>query len=79
MTEGPHVPKRRTKILQASSPRSWPDHGHRPWGLAAGFAVQQTIKRYDTAIAPLVGLGVLAGYAAVALGVATLLLRRRDA
>ena len=46
---------------------------------AAGFAVQQTIERYDTAIAPLVGLGVLAGYAAVALGVATLLLRRRDA
>ncbi len=46
---------------------------------AAGFAVQQTIERYDTAIAPLVGLGVLAAYAAGALGVATLLLRRRDA
>jgi hypothetical protein len=46
---------------------------------ASGFAVQQTIERYDTAIAPLVGLGVLAAYAAVALGVATALLRRRDA
>jgi regulation of enolase protein 1 (concanavalin A-like superfamily) len=46
---------------------------------AAGFAVQQTVTRYDTAIAPLVGLGVLAAYAAVALGVATMLLRRRDA
>ena len=46
---------------------------------AAGLAVQQTITRYDTAIAPLVGLGVMAAYAAVALGVATLLLRRRDA
>jgi hypothetical protein len=46
---------------------------------AAGFAVQQTIERYDTAIAPLVGLGVLAAYAAVGLGVATMLLRRRDA
>jgi len=46
---------------------------------AAGFSVQQTIERYDTAIAPLVGLGVLAAYAAVALGVATVLLRRRDA
>jgi hypothetical protein len=46
---------------------------------AAGFAVQQTIERYDTAIAPLVGLGVLAAYAAGALGVATALLRRRDA
>ncbi|MGH9230489.1 MAG: ABC transporter permease subunit [Acidimicrobiales bacterium] len=46
---------------------------------AAGFAVQQTITRYDTAIAPLVGLGVLAAYTAVALGVATMLLRRRDA
>jgi ABC-type transport system involved in multi-copper enzyme maturation permease subunit len=46
---------------------------------AAGFAVQQTITRYDTAIAPLVGLGVMAAYAAAALGVATVLLRRRDA
>ncbi len=46
---------------------------------AAGFAVQQTIERYDTAIAPLVGFGVLAAYAAGALGVATVLLRRRDA
>jgi hypothetical protein len=46
---------------------------------AAGFSVQQTIERYDTAISPLVGLGVLAAYAAVALGVATMLLRRRDA
>jgi ABC-2 family transporter protein len=46
---------------------------------AAGFAVQQTIERYDTAIAPLVGLGVLAAYVAVGLGVATMLLRRRDA
>jgi hypothetical protein len=46
---------------------------------AAGFAVQQTITRYDTAIAPLVGLGVLAAYAAVALVGATLMLRRRDA
>ena len=46
---------------------------------AAGFAVQQTITRYDTAIAPLVGLGVLAAYAAVALGGATMVLRRRDA
>ncbi|MGH2476030.1 MAG: ABC transporter permease subunit, partial [Candidatus Limnocylindrales bacterium] len=45
----------------------------------AGFAVLQTITRYDTAIAPLVGLSVLAAYTAVALGVATMLLRRRDA
>jgi hypothetical protein len=46
---------------------------------AAGFAVQQTITRYDTAVGPLVGLGILAAYAAVALGLATMLLRRRDA
>lgn len=46
---------------------------------SAGFAVQQTIERYDTAIAPLVGLGVLVAYTAVALGLATVLLRRRDA
>ena len=46
---------------------------------SAGFAVQQTIERYDTAVAPLVGLGVLVGVTAVALGFATVLLRRRDA
>jgi hypothetical protein len=45
----------------------------------AGFAVQQTITRYDTAIGPLVGLGVLAAYTAVALGGATMVLLRRDA
>ena len=42
-------------------------------------AEEETITRYDTAIGPLVGLGILAAYAAVALGVATTLLRRRDA
>jgi hypothetical protein len=46
---------------------------------SAGFAVQQTIERYDTAIAPLVGLGVLVAYTTVALGLATVLLRRQDA
>jgi hypothetical protein len=46
---------------------------------SAGFAVQETLERYDTAIAPLVGLGVLAAYTAVGLGAATALLRRRDA
>jgi hypothetical protein len=45
----------------------------------AGLAVQQTITRYDTAIGPLVGLGVLAAYTAVALGGATMVLLRRDA
>jgi ABC-type transport system involved in multi-copper enzyme maturation permease subunit len=46
---------------------------------AAGFAVQQTVERYDTAIAPLAGLAVLCGYTAVALAGATWVLRRRDA
>jgi ABC-type transport system involved in multi-copper enzyme maturation permease subunit len=45
----------------------------------AGFAVQQTRERWDTAIGPWAGLGVLAGYAAVALAVAVWRLRRRDA
>jgi hypothetical protein len=46
---------------------------------AAGFAIQQTVHRYDTAIAPLAGLAVLAGYTALALALATWSLKGRDA
>ncbi len=46
---------------------------------AAGFAIQQTVHRYDTAIAPLAGLAVLCGYTALALAAATWRLRARDA
>jgi ABC-type transport system involved in multi-copper enzyme maturation permease subunit len=46
---------------------------------AAGFAIQQTVHRYDTAIAPLAGLAVLAGYTALALALATWRLKERDA
>jgi ABC-type transport system involved in multi-copper enzyme maturation permease subunit len=46
---------------------------------AAGFAIQQTLHRYDTAIAPWAGLAVLCGYAALALAVATWRIERRDA
>ncbi|MQY02666.1 DUF1349 domain-containing protein [Actinomadura macrotermitis] len=46
---------------------------------AAGFAVQQTIERYDTAIGPWAGLGVLCCYAAAALGAAAWRLRATDA
>jgi regulation of enolase protein 1 (concanavalin A-like superfamily) len=46
---------------------------------AAGFAVQQTRTRYDTALGPWAGLGVLAAYAAVALALSVWLVRRRDA
>jgi ABC-type transport system involved in multi-copper enzyme maturation permease subunit len=46
---------------------------------SAGFAIQQTVDRYDTAIAPLAGLAVLCGYTLVALAGATWLLGRRDA
>lgn len=46
---------------------------------AAGFAIQDTVRRYDTAITPWAGFGVLCAYAAVALGVAAWRLRRRDA
>ncbi|MGI5164624.1 hypothetical protein ACQEU3_09745 [Spirillospora sp. CA-253888] len=46
---------------------------------AAGFAIQDTVRRYDTAIAPWAGFGVLCAYTAVMLAAAAYLLRRRDA
>ena len=57
---------------------------------AAGFAIQQSIPHYpqvstpsvpgrDYPLAPWAGFAVLCAYAAVAMGVAVLLLRRRDA
>jgi len=46
---------------------------------AAGLAIQQTVVRYDTAIAPWAGLGVLAGYTAVAYALALWSLKARDA
>jgi ABC-type transport system involved in multi-copper enzyme maturation permease subunit len=46
---------------------------------AAGFAIQETVRRYDTAIAPWAGFGVLCAYAAAALAVAAWRLERRDA
>ncbi|MDT0308924.1 ABC transporter permease subunit [Streptomyces sp. DSM 44917] len=46
---------------------------------AAGFAIQETVRRYDTAIAPWAGLAVLCGYAALALAAGWWRLRRRDA
>jgi len=69
--------------------------GAADWALrvtpAAAFAIQQTIPQYPQVIAsytpgdgyfpllPWAGLSVLCGYAAVALGLAVVLLRRRDA
>ncbi|MCW8098912.1 ABC transporter permease subunit [Streptomyces tauricus] len=58
---------------------------------AAGFAIQQSIERYDQVVtvyapssgysplAPWAGLGVLGAYAAVSFAAAVVLLRRRDA
>lgn len=46
---------------------------------AAGFAVQETVERYDSAIVPLGGLAVVCAYALVTLGLACWLLERRDA
>jgi hypothetical protein len=46
---------------------------------AAGFAIQRTVPRYDTAIGPWAGLGVLALYAALTLALAARLLAKRDA
>jgi ABC-type transport system involved in multi-copper enzyme maturation permease subunit len=57
---------------------------------AAGFAIQQTVRAYPQVfsfytpsagyfpLSPIAGLAVLCGYAALALGLAVLLLRRRD-
>ena len=46
---------------------------------SAGFAIQDTVQRYDTAIEPLAGFGVLCAYALAALAVAAWRLERRDA
>jgi hypothetical protein len=46
---------------------------------AAGFAIQETVERYDTAIAPWAGFGVLCAYTVVALLLAARRLNRRDA
>lgn len=46
---------------------------------AAGFAIQRTLDRYDSAIAPWAGFAVLCGYAAVALALAAWRLQRQDA
>jgi ABC-type transport system involved in multi-copper enzyme maturation permease subunit len=46
---------------------------------AAGFAIQQTVTRFDRAIGPWTGFGVLCGYTALALAAAVFLLGRRDA
>ncbi|GAA4226771.1 hypothetical protein GCM10022254_12770 [Actinomadura meridiana] len=45
---------------------------------AAGFAVQQTVHRFDRAIDPWAGFGVLCAYTAVALAAALWLNGRRD-
>ncbi len=45
----------------------------------AGLAMQQTRDRFDNAIGPWAGFGVLCAWAAVALGLAYWQLRRRDA
>ncbi|NKZ08425.1 ABC transporter permease subunit [Actinomadura latina] len=46
---------------------------------AAGFAVQRTVPRFDQAIGPWAGFGVLCAYTAAAAAAAAWLLRKRDA
>ncbi|MFI0408995.1 hypothetical protein [Actinomadura sp. 3N508] len=46
---------------------------------AAGFAIQQTVERFDRAIGPWAGFGVLCAYAAAAMAAAVWQVRRRDA
>ncbi|NVI91937.1 ABC transporter permease subunit [Actinomadura sp. BRA 177] len=46
---------------------------------AAGFAIQRTIPRFDEAIGPWAGFGVLCAYTAAALPLAAWALRKRDA
>ncbi|TMQ90249.1 DUF1349 domain-containing protein [Actinomadura soli] len=45
---------------------------------AAGFAIQQTVVRFDRAIGPWTGFGVLCAYAAAAMAAALWLVRKRD-
>jgi ABC-2 type transport system permease protein len=61
------LPERAGEIVQSLSPAG------------AGLALQQTVERDDNVpIAPAAGLGVLAAYALVSLGLAFWLVRRRD-
>lgn len=46
---------------------------------SAGFAIEQTIPRYDVTMSPFAGLGVMGAYTALAVGLAVWRLRRRDA
>lgn len=46
---------------------------------AAGFAIQETVTRFDRTIDPWAGFGVLCAYTAAALAAALWLVRRRDA
>ncbi|TDB75033.1 ABC transporter permease [Actinomadura sp. KC216] len=46
---------------------------------AAGFAIQQTVERFDRAIGPWAGFGVLCAYAAAAMAAALWQVGRRDA
>jgi hypothetical protein len=45
----------------------------------AGMAIQQTRERWDDAIGPWPGIAVLCGWVAIAMTVAVVQLRRRDA
>ncbi len=65
-------------LLAQALPNSWQNHIDKYLPFNAGTAVMSTVQRSDS-LGPWAGIGVLALWAAVALGVGLVMLRRRDA
>ncbi|MCQ9129228.1 ABC transporter permease [Streptomyces hilarionis] len=66
-------------VMRVVSDPEWQRHLQQISPITAGLAIQSTVHLHDLPIGPWAGLGVLAMWAAVALLVGSLLLRRRDA
>lgn len=65
-------------LLAQALPSNWQNHVVKYLPFNAGTAVMSTVQRSDS-LGPWAGIGVLAGWTAVALGVGLVMLRRRDA
>ncbi|MEU4876751.1 ABC transporter permease [Streptomyces sp. NPDC021608] len=66
-------------VMRVVSDPEWQRHLQQISPMTAGLAIQSTVHLHELPIGPWAGLGVLAMWAAVALLVGSLLLRRRDA
>ncbi|WP_435059876.1 hypothetical protein [Streptomyces sp. bgisy060] len=65
-------------VIQVVNDPEWQRHLQQVSPMAAGLAVQATVRLEELPIGPWSGLGVLAGWAAAALLVGGLLLHGRD-